>query len=499
MKRRNLLNIIGRDGPLPSVKKKNIILIEYLEGPNNTVKIVHLANFIAQKYNAKLESVIHDFDFFSRFMRLLHPRRKKYSRLFQSFGCWKWNAPRLPKAELCLCRERAKEIFDVLKEKGDLLSLKDGGIVIGDLIYDYYLRDTGSYTVDLSDKRLYQTIYKALLMRRIYEVYFQRNSVSALVLFHKVYLSMGILVRHAYKNNIPVFSLVGGPKLAFCRSSPNMPHTYNYQEYKRIFDGLDGKEEKRAKARMTLEKKFSGGKIINYGQAYSGYKNPDEGVKVLKQSTNPKILVFLHCFDDAPHGYREMIFCDFWEWINFLLYYASQTDFEWYVKPHPGTVGTRDGEVIPRLKVKYPKINFLNKQVSNLALIREGVKALFNVHGTVGHEFAYFDIPVVNAGDNPHISFDFNIHCKTKDELREAIYSADRLSVNCKKEDIEAFFYMHHFYYDDRLESIDFGDNRHQFGSAGQNMYKYFNYLIHDEGKIFRNFEKCFQFDWEAV
>src|SRR6185437_13332553 len=156
----------------------------------------------------------------------------------------------------------------------------------------------------------------------------------------------------------------------------------------------------------------------------------------------PRILVSLHCFFDAPHGYRWLLFPDILCWVEHLLEKASETEFDWYVKPHPQGRVENDA-IIESLKRRFPKIKFLGLKVSNKQIAEEGINAVFTMYGTIGHELAYLGIPVVNAGDNPHIAYDFNYHPRTIDEFDQLIAKADALSRPANKDEVLEFFYLH--------------------------------------------------------
>ena len=81
-----------------------------------------------------------------------------------------------------------------------------------------------------------------------------------------------------------------------------------------------------------------------------------------------KVVIFLHCFFDSPHVYRNMLYSDFYEWIGDTLKVASEVSkqgkIDFYVKPHPNGIEGND-EIVEQLKVQFPAIHFINKNVSN--------------------------------------------------------------------------------------------------------------------------------------
>ncbi len=45
--------------------------------------------------------------------------------------------------------------------------------------------------------------------------------------------------------------------------------------------------------------------------------------------------------------------------------------------------------------------------------LKRGINAALTIHGTVGSEYPFFKIPVINASlNNSHIKYNFNLHPK---------------------------------------------------------------------------------------
>ena len=61
------------------------------------------------------------------------------------------------------------------------------------------------------------------------------------------------------------------------------------------------------------------------------------------------------------------------------------------------------------------KIILIPDTTSHHQLIEEGINTVITVYGSIGIEYAIKNITVVNASlNNPHISYNFNIHLKLK-------------------------------------------------------------------------------------
>ncbi len=57
--------------------------------------------------------------------------------------------------------------------------------------------------------------------------------------------------------------------------------------------------------------------------------------KILKSSDKFKVIIFPHSFIDLPHVYGGSLFCDFYDWLIYILKISKNTNYEWYIKVHP--------------------------------------------------------------------------------------------------------------------------------------------------------------------
>ncbi|MEW6055175.1 MAG: hypothetical protein AB1540_01060 [Bdellovibrionota bacterium] len=426
---------------------KRRILIDFFDSNLVVYSSGLTARYLASKLNASIDGFL-----FARGWagRLGIPSRR-IEKLYGAFGA----RPRLSFKEgerfSKEAQEYADQTFSSLKNKWDVVNLSIDGVKIGDLVYDTYLR-AGRWTVDLADPRLKEILCDAFLIFKLCREYFRNHDVCAVITSHCVYISHGILVRVASTFRVPVFFVMDPYKFQVVevREDNNHYHFY-YHRYKELFARFNEveKQKHRDEARKVLLERLSGkidsgiADILEDGRpGLHGYGAFSEG-RLLKETGRPRVIVMLNCFLDAPHCYRDMLFPDFWEWINFVLSRASQTSFDWYVKPHPGGLPQND-LVLEELKRKYPKVNFLGRSASNRQIAAEGIDAMFTVFGTAAHEFAYMGIPVVTAGDNPHVNYGFNFHPRTVEEYEKFIANAGHLKIEIDKAEIEEFFYMHY-------------------------------------------------------
>ncbi len=126
--------------------------------------------------------------------------------------------------------------------------------------------------------------------------------------------------------------------------------------------------------------------------------------------------------------------------------FSKKTNFEWYIKSHPD-FKPETQKIINNFVTKYKNLKLLPSNTSHHQIIKEGISCVLTVHGTIAWEYAYFNIPVINASqNNPHIDFNFSYHPKNIIEYKKAILNFDKLNLNFSKKEIYKFYFMHNIY-----------------------------------------------------
>ena len=182
-------------------KNKGIILVDLFSWNPLIFFWSYITNLIALKKNYDIKYFYFDFDQnrMSKFKYYI----KKAKKIFKSFNVTKGISEydfNYSKQDLI----KYKRNFKKIKSKRNLINYHKGGIKIGDLIYDTYLRIHYEPTLKLDDERL-KTIF--LRSEKIFEVvtnYFKKNKVKILIPSHVCYMSYGIIVRIASKLGVPV-------------------------------------------------------------------------------------------------------------------------------------------------------------------------------------------------------------------------------------------------------------------------------------------------------
>jgi len=438
--------------------KKKVVLVGLFDSKPSVVCNAYVTNALAEIHDARISSY-----------HLLGHVDPDLVELYGSFGA----RLELSAADLDRWKQEARRIAEPLlaglSNKREVLRISVEGIVIGDLIYDSYLRYYNAPTLVMEDPRFAALVETAVQVYLACKNYLRENEPAAFTTDDFSYLNSGVMTRLMHSMKVPTYLVCFGETFWIQRVSPEHsgaghgfppPVVLPYPKYAEIFAALPPGEKESGirKGREALERRLAGETCPLVRMTASSYGDEGADARLLDDDGKPCVLVMMHDFVDSPHSYREMLFPDFWEWITFLLDRAVQTDFRWYVKPHPcladpsrRAINEANRAIVDRLEKMYPTIRFLDPSASNTQIIRDGICAMYTVHGTSAHEFAYAGVPVVNCGDNPHISYDFNIHARSTEEYADLIASSYRLRLDIDKSKIEQFVYMHYFHFPRRL------------------------------------------------
>jgi hypothetical protein len=261
----------------------------------------------------------------------------------------------------------------------------------------------------------------------------------------------GVLSRVALNENINIYSM-GSYEILFNKINQDFPfHIKDYRSYKNLFDKLNDnfKNEIIQKSKKLLEDRFEGinDSAIFYMKNNAYSKNETDKARIFQDNKKKRVIIYMHDFYDSPHVRRWMLFPDFYEWLIFILSSVNTKEFDYYIKIHPNS-NPKTVEIINNIlsQLNTPVI-LLDKNVTSKQLIEEGFNYAITNHGTIAHELPYFNIRVLNSGDNPHINFSFSYTVSSKDEFKKIIQNPTLLDILIKpidfKDEILRFYSMH--------------------------------------------------------
>jgi len=460
---------------LKSVKKsKKYILVEAFQTPSNRLGLSIFAPTASNFYKAKLIAFYMmphtPLKFLKEQIRFLFSveRRIGCSR-FIFFG-----SKNSREYEI-----KAKDLLNSVSNLRELEALEYQGIVIGDLIYDVYLRRFKKPTVDLIDFGLVEVTSQFL--QHFDQLYkrFVCEEVAGVCVSHTVYL-LGLPSRIAAFFGVPAFQVTGEKIDLICLEKSHAYTSFKY--YPEIFRCLPEPIQVKGKriALERLNRRTSGeiGVDMFYSRA-SAYSSRQSTQRLLDISSRPKILIAIHDFFDSPHSYGNNFYPDFYEWLLALAKIAKLTDYSWYIKTHPDIRG--DGNlVLDSFVSEFTQFKILPASASHHQLIREGISVALTIFGTIGVEYPFLGIPVIAASQNqPHIRYNFCLSPKDAIEYEAILLDIDKLKPPKEMESILEYYFMHNIF---MLKSWLIPDYEKYFmdvgGSEfanGWNIFKYFS------------------------
>ena len=341
----------------------------------------------------------------------------------------------------------ADELITSISNEQDLLDLKIDGLEIGRDILEGYLIEAKLPKITFNPK-FYSYMKNCIYIYEHFKSIFKNEGDDAcLVLSHGLY-KWGIIGKAAIASGVDVFCI---SEHSFYRLSHQHPYcTPDFENYKRIFDGLDKdlKSNGTDWARKRLDKRLQGiaGVDITHNKISAfGENHLDLNIDLLELNEDTRSIVICpSCFFDNPHAYSKFMFCNFWEWLEFIGEH-SNTDHNWLVKAHPDVLKGN----LPLLKLickKYPHLRLIDHRIKFQELAKRGVTICLSIHGSVGHELPFLGIDVVNCAYNPHTAFDFNHQLRTKKQFQEFLNTPNLLTKKNNLEQIYEFYFIHFLY-----------------------------------------------------
>ena len=327
--------------------------------------------------------------------------------------------------------KKSEKILKECKNKLELKLLKYNNILIGDLIYDTYLRFSGEPTVNLRSPFLVEILSKTIQLHDYLKKINIKFNIKYFMSQQHSYIFHGLPFRFFQKTNVMSYHFDNrfnylrkqNKNIKFLRK--------DFSLFPKVFSKLNNKSSRLAEAHNLLKSKFKGN-IIKQERWM-----PLSVYHKKKLNINKKInaVIFMHCFVDSPTARGDSIFEDFYHWIVETLEFLKKLGLEESViiKPHPNS--QPDSIKFENfLKSKYNKFIWVDRNASNASIFKLKPKCGISVYGTVLHELAYYNIVPISAGTNPCLAYKFVNTAKTKSEyfslIDKAIKNKNKFKIN---------------------------------------------------------------------
>lgn len=322
------------------------------------------------------------------------------------------------------------------------------GVKVGDLVIDTYLRYKGVAKFDPADPFCRDTYWRARAIESLFrKVAMNKEAENYLFGAYGVYIQHGIplrLVCSSKRGTGITFGKIERRYLIHSNLENNIQPTHNGYHHKYT------KKEAEALPKQVIGKARSS--ITN--RAKNIYDNSMSYMKERNQTSytfnedlehlSSGILMMLHDFFDAPHGYQWMLFTDYMSWTVETADYCIRNGLHLYIKPHPNQLVENEiviGGLKAKLKSEY--IHWIPKEAKNSRLFDKRPRLVTTANGSVVAEAAWNRLPVLVAGDHPGANFKIATVPKTKEEYFLYLLNEPIISKECQEEAI-LFTAIHH-------------------------------------------------------
>ena len=442
------------------IDNESKILVEFNNFISNHIGFSYLANSLKKKYKSNIVGYFGNSllvnplkqDFISKIKIFIGKNIGiNFFSIYKSFGTKDFY---FPESNIDFSKKKTKIYKNFISKVTNLYKLekfKINNVLVGDLLYDTYIKNIVFLkkplipTVNLKDKDFLLFVEDFIYLFLVWENYFKQNKIKALIGTHFSY-TLAIPLRLAVKNNIETF--VCGPEV-LSRYKKNFYRQNNESFFfKDLYKNLSKSNKKKIiiKSKDRINKRINGRYSTDYSFVTKSPFGKIRKKNYLNKNSKLKVLIATHLFGDAPHALGNHLFPDHYHWLKFLTQIAKKTNYEWYLKTHPNfgsewTPYVKHERYVSENIIKNIKNMFLlPSEVTHNQLIKEGISAVFTVHGTVGMDYALFNIPVINASlSNPHINYSFNFHPKNIQELKNIILNLGNKIKNFKIKKREIF------------------------------------------------------------
>ncbi len=371
---------------------------------------------------------------------------KKLIKIYSSFGNKMLFDNNEKFKDEVFIQKKLKEAIDALDKNNaaGLLNLMFDDIMVGDLIYDTYLRFYHQPTIEKINDDVIHIIEVALHVFYNFKLFLKNTPVKILVNTYSSYIHHGIPARICLNQNIDVYT-VGSYSYLVQKLSKEYP--YHQIDHSLFSPNKEITQQKLEIARDIFTSRFAG--KIDAATSYmrqSAFsdKKLDPKVKEMFAKENRNVVLYAHDFYDSPHVNRMLQFPDLYQFLKQTL--EALTDLKGtglFIKTHPnGIKGCKEKtiELVNSFNCKH--FHILDEEVSNLHIIDLKPDLIATARGTVCVEMAYFEIPTVALYDNLYANFDFVHTCKNTAAYFAILKGEEKPVIHFDKQKIYSFYYQ---------------------------------------------------------
>ncbi|OON86186.1 hypothetical protein BXO88_09070 [Oribacterium sp. C9] len=418
-----------------SPKRKNndkVRLLLPIENSHDITNILYgyVGNYFSEKLDAKIDCYI----------RAGKPDIFPTIRMiYDAWGADEILTHKLNDKQESICKQICDELWENIHCYEDWINVSIYGIKFGTTIVRNYLR---RYNPIIDPQSIQLKNYLLESIRTIVFWYdrFQKFDYRLVVLWDGTNWE-GFIRQIAISKGIPTYMIhyVGCKKLTF--EEPWLGQQFLY--YKKFWNELSPEEKEFG---ITWSKNELN-KILNKKRLNEAKELPKE---LVEPSNKIKVVICPHSYEDDLYMYGPHIFWNNYSaWLNHLGELSRKLDkYIWFIKPHFFLESERDKQAVSAFLEKFSNIIKLPVNTSPTQLREYGVEWAFTVQGTIGVEYPFEGIQVINAGYNPRMMFDFSFNPKTVAEYDSIVGNLDTTRKKNNNGEIFEYYSIANLYYD---------------------------------------------------
>lgn len=410
---RRVKNLYPKRNQYSKASRKLSLVVEFTQIPEQ-----HIAQFafldamrsknpiVIQGFRAglatetKAASVAHQMSFI--FSGLILPGKGKLARIL---GLKTLIVPHLnPHSDKA--SELSTQFFAKNPSLRDLERFSIEDFLVGDLIYDAFLRMSKVSTIDLGQKKFRDFFERALAYTLFWQEFFRQHQTYGFI-GSNVYLQ-GIPQRVAAAAGVKTFDVQGN---RIHKVEVHKPLFSEFSNLREVYNQIEKSKSGRATNAAEIEEVLSG--IAKHAAHLDGtyLQRPPKLIHFPAGS----VVAFVPSLSDSPHTFGIQAFPDPIVWFDFLLQFTSKQSIPFFYKAHP--VSPMDIQTLRKLASDFPKAVELQTHIQSSAFLDAGPAVVASIRGHVALEAGLRGIPVVLAGiNNPYRSFNFALCAEDEEE-----------------------------------------------------------------------------------
>ena len=411
----------------------------------------------------------------------------------------------------------SKRILKEQKNIENFINYEVDGLKIGKIVYEHYIRFTGSPTINKFDFKVNYFLFKALEYHFYTKNLFKKRNIKYVLLSEKQFIPSGIIFQNALINNCKVFARVGGPssvglklfdsKDEFFKSRYNFSFKLVDDVYKKNLDKIIIYADKILKNRFENKKDNEIQDIRGTDVAFK--KKKDFTKKTLCEKfgwdiSKPIVAIFDHHYLDGLYDSDRLYYRDNLEWItSTLLEIKNIKNVNWLIKGHPSEP-SEVHQSKTNTENEFKKIVGDSKHMRlfpddySAGLLPKIVSLAVTGNGSVGIEYPCFGIPCILANSAHYSGNGFTVEPQTKKEYFEHLNNITKINKldNEKINKAKTFLFLEIILSRVNIPLIPNYDIGHKFFSNtnNSNFWKKCSNLIlnytHKDDKFISNLEK---------